>query len=86
MFLFFHGKLSSYVRRLYVLFLSLVSFFSTAIPLAITLIGPIPSSSIAEGGATCELTPAQTGAIRGLVGFFNASCNYNVSLNTLLAN
>ncbi len=69
------------------LFVSLVSFFSTAVPLAITLIGPMQTSSTTEGDATsCELTTSQTAAIRGLVGFFNASCNYNMSLSTLLAN
>eukprot|EP01051_Picozoa_sp_SAG22_P009028 SAG22_NODE_724_length_7634_cov_11.669808_1_plen_84_part_00 len=76
------------IRRLNVIFVSLVSFFSTAIPLAIALMGP-PSKSLnadqgGDGSSQCELTALQTSAIRGLAGLFNSSCDYNASITEVL--
>ena len=73
--------------RLNVIFVSLVSFFSTAIPLAIALMGPPSLNARGDGGGggdQCELTALQTSAVRGLAGLFNASCNYNASITEIL--
>jgi hypothetical protein len=75
------------VRRLNIILVSLVSFFSTAIPLAIALMGPPGEGLNAEeggDGGQCELTALQTSAIRGLAGLFNSSCDYNVSITAVL--
>ena len=78
------------VTRLNVILVSLVSFFSTAIPLAIALMGPPDDKGLnarGDGGGDvghCELTALQTNAIRGLAGLFNSSCEYNASITEIL--
>ena len=73
------------MSRLNIIFASLVSFFTTAVPLAIALMGPSDSSAHAmNGSGQCELTTIQTSAIRGLAGLFNSSCTYNASITEVL--
>lgn len=75
------------MTRLNVILVSLVSFYSTAIPLAIALMddkGLDARGDRGGDGGHCELTALQTNAIRGLAGLFNSSCDYNASITEIL--
>jgi hypothetical protein len=75
-------------RTLNVIFVSIVSFFSTAIPLLVALV-PDPPSLDTNGAATpcAGLEPASREAIAAVArAVTNSSCSYdNVSLGSILA-
>ena len=61
-----------------VILVSVLSFFSTAIPLVFAFLPDAVASQAASGG--CALTDLQAEALRGQLRTFNASCSYNVSV------
>ena len=67
-------------KTLNIIFLSVVSFISTAIPLVFAFLPDAVASQGALGGDGCALTDVQAEALRGQLRTFNASCSYNVSV------
>ena len=63
-----------------VILVSVLSFFSTAIPLVFAFLPDAVASQAALGGDGCALTDVQAEALRGQLRTFNASCSYNVSV------
>ena len=63
-----------------VILVSVLSFFSTAIPLVFAFLPDAVASQGALGGDGCALTHVQAAALRGQLRTFNASCSYNVSV------
>ena len=63
-----------------VILVSVLSFFSTAIPLVFAFLPDAVASQGASGGDGCALTDVQAEALRGQLRTFNASCSYNVSV------
>ena len=63
-----------------VILVSVLSFFSTAIPLVFAFLPDAVASQGALGGDGCALTGVQAEALRGQLRTFNASCSYNVSV------
>ena len=63
-------------KTINVILVSVLSFFSTAIPLVFAFL----PDAVASGGDVCALTEVQAEALRGQLRTFNASCSYNVSV------
>ena len=74
-------------KTLNIILASVVSFFTTAIPLIFALLPDAAPPAAAAGGAGCALSAAQmdvvrahTDAVRAQLQVLNASCAYNVSV------
>ena len=77
-------------KTLNIILASVVSFFTTAIPLIFAVLPDAPpplDAAAAAGGAGCALSAAQmdvvrahTDAVRAQLQVLNASCAYNVSV------